>query len=144
MILTAVNHKVASVVDAATGEVVIIVKMTDFKFEKKRMQEHFNENYVESERYPKATFNWTITNNVEIDYTTSGTYKVQVTGDMTIHGITRVISTKGSVEVTGQGITARTEFQLNPEDYNIKIPKVVRKNIAESMEINAELPCLLI
>ena len=139
--ITAINNKVACVIDAATGEVAIIVKMTGFQFEKKRMQEHFNENYVESEKFPKATFNGSISNNGEVNYATTGTYQVLVEGDLTIHGITRAISTEGSVEVTGTRIIARTKFLLNPEDFDIKIPKVVRKNIAENMEIRAELNC---
>lgn len=139
--ITAKNSKVASVLNAATGEVVIIVKMTDFQFKKKLMQEHFNENYVESEKFPKATFNGSITNNADVDYSEPGTYEVRVTGDMTIHGTTQVVTEEGTVEVTGTGITARTTFRLNPEDYKIKIPKVVRKNIAESMEIKVELKC---
>ena len=121
--ITAENSKVVSVIDAATGEVVIIVKMTDFQFKKKLMQEHFNENYVESEKFPKATFNGSIANNVELDYSKPGTYEVHVTGEMTIHGTTQTVAAEGTLEVTSTGITARTTFNLNPEDYQIKIPK---------------------
>ncbi|MCK4749140.1 MAG: hypothetical protein KAT15_18935, partial [Bacteroidales bacterium] len=78
--ITADNNKVASVIDALSGEVAIIITMTEFQFEKKLMQEHFNENYVESEKYPKAKFNGTINNNPEVDYSTPGTYYVKVTG----------------------------------------------------------------
>ena len=137
--ITAKNNKVASVIDAASGELAIIVKMTDFKFEKQRMQEHFNENYVESEIYPKATYNGSIINNADVDYSKPGIYEVRVTGDMTIHGTTQTVSAEGSLEVSITSITARTKFMLNPEDYNIKIPKVVRKNIAEQMEISIEM-----
>ena len=133
------HHEVASIIDSETGEVVINVKMTAFQFEKKLMQEHFNENYVESEKYPKATFNGTINNNIEVDYAEPGSYEVQVEGDMTIHGKTNTVRAEGTVEVTTEGIVAKTKFLLNPEDYGIKIPRVVRKNIAENMEIIAEL-----
>lgn len=139
--ITASNNKVASVIATASGAVAVIMKMTDFQFEKKRMQEHFNENYVESEKYPKATFNGSIKENAAVDYTTPGTYKVQVEGDITIHGTTNPVSAEGTVEVTASGIIARTKFLLNPEDYDIKIPNVVRKNIAENMEITVELRC---
>jgi len=139
--ITATHHKVAGVIDAVTGEVAIIVKLTGFQFEKKRMQEHFNENYVESEKFPKATFNGSITNNSEVNYTVPGTYQVLVEGDMTIHGLTRAISINGSLEVTETGIIARTKFLLNPEDYGIKIPNVVRKKKKEKMEISVELNC---
>ena len=139
--ITADNDKVAGVIDAASGEVAIIVKMVEFQFVKKLMQEHFNENYVESEKYPKGTFNGSITNNEDVDYSTPGTYKVQVEGELTIHGVKKTHSAEGSVEVTGAAIIARTKFLLNPEDFKIKIPKVVRKNIADSMEITVTLKC---
>lgn len=139
--ITAVSQKVAAVIDSQSGEVAIIVRMVDFQFEKKLMQEHFNENYVESEKYPKATFNGRITNNESVDYGTNGSYPAEVSGELTIHGITKTISVQGSVEVSKEGITARTKFMLNPEDYGIKIPGVVRENIAESMAVTAELFC---
>lgn len=139
--ITADNEKVAAVIDGESGEVAIIVVMNEFQFEKKLMQEHFNENYVESEKFPKATFNGRIENNESVDYSTQGTYPVQVSGEMTIHGVARQISAEGTLEVTGNGITARTQFLLNPEDYEIKIPRVVRNNIAEKMKITAELSC---
>jgi len=136
--IKAENLEVASVIDAASGEVAIIVKMTDFQFEKKRMQEHFNENYVESEKFPKATFNGAILNNSQIDYSSKGEYQVLVEGEMTIHGISNKVDAEGIIEVISDGIIARTKFLLNPEDYGIKIPKVVRKNIAEKLEITVE------
>jgi len=136
--IKAENREVASVIDAASGEVAIIVKMTDFQFEKKRMQEHFNENYVESEKFSKATFNGAILNNSQIDYSSKGEYKVLVEGEMTIHGISNKVDAEGIIEVISDGIIARTKFLLNPEDYGIKIPKVVRKNIAEKLEITVE------
>lgn len=133
------NLYVAGVIDASTGELAIIAKMTDFKFKKRLMQEHFNENYVESEIYPKATFNGLIKNNSQIDYSSPGAYQVQVEGEMTIHGESKRLELKGSIEVNAHGIIARTKFMLNPEDYAIKIPKVVRKNIAEQLEISVEM-----
>lgn len=139
--ITANNEKVAAVIDGNTGEIAIIVQMKEFSFEKKLMQEHFNENYVESHIFPRATFNGKIVNNENIDYTTPGTYEVKVAGKMLIHGVVRDVSADGSVEVTRKGIIARTKFLLNPEDYDIKIPRLVRKNIAENMEISAELVC---
>lgn len=139
--ITAVNNEVAAVIDGQSGEIAIILKMTDFQFKKKKMQEHFNENYVESEIFPKATFSGIILNNMDIDYSTPGLYEVKVKGEMTIHGQTNSVSAEGTVEVSSEGIVCSTKFNLNPEDYNIKIPGTVRKNIAEQMEISAELAC---
>ena len=139
--ITVVNNKVGCVIDAATGSVAIIVTMNQFQFEKKLMQEHFNENYVESEKYPKATFNGTISNNETVDYSRPGKYPVTVEGEMTIHGVKKQVSAEGSMEVTEKGVIANTKFMLNPEDYDIKIPRVVRNNIAKNMEITATLAC---
>lgn len=139
--ITADNSKVAAVVDAEKGEVAVIVMMREFQFEKKLMQEHFNENFVESHKYPKAIFNGRIENNISVDYNTQGTYTTKVQGEMTIHGTTRSVSAEGTLEVTANGIIARTGFFLNPGDYEIKIPRVVRDNIAENMEITVELRC---
>jgi len=137
--ISAENANVSSVIDAASGEVAVIVLMTGFQFEKKLMQEHFNENYVESEKYPKATFNGKIVNNSEVDYSSKGKYPVQVEGDMLIHGIKKHIMVDGSIEVIEKAIIVQAKFLLNPEDYEIKIPRVVRKNIAERLEISITL-----
>jgi hypothetical protein len=139
--ITAINEKVAAVIDSEKGEVAIIVLMNEFQFEKNLMQVHFNENYVESDKYPKATFSGQISGMNATDYSTPGEYRVEVQGKMSIHGVTREVSTDGTIEVQDKGISAKTEFLLNPEDYGIKIPRVVRKNIAEKMEITAELFC---
>jgi len=138
--ITAVNDQVGSVLDGAKGSVAVVLRMTGFRFEKKLMQEHFNENYVESEQYPKSTFNGTILNNREVDYSSPGIYPVSVEGDLTLHGVTRKISAEGTVEVTAGAVTARTKFMINPGDYDIRIPRVVRDNIAEHLEVTVELP----
>ena len=142
--ITAVNNEVAAVIDGSTGEVVIILKMTQFQFEKKKMQEHFNENYLESEIFPKATFSGTILNNQDVKYDTPGLYEVEVKGEMTIHGQTQTLLGEGTIKVSSAGIVCSTKFKLNPEDYKIKIPRTVRKNISERMEIAVELTCELI
>jgi polyisoprenoid-binding protein YceI len=139
--ITAANEEVGCVIDSESGAVAIIVEMKRFQFEKKLMQEHFNENYVESEKFPKATFNGTILNNGEVDYSKPGKHQVKVEGDMTIHGVKKAVSAEGTLEILDKGVIATTKFLLNPEDYDIKIPRVVRNNIAERMEITAKLAC---
>jgi polyisoprenoid-binding protein YceI len=137
--IKAEHREVSGVIDAASGEVAVIVKMTGFEFRKKLMQEHFNENYVESHKYPKSTFSGRITNNTEIDYTSQGSYEVLIEGTLTIHGVTNEISARGTLEVLDKGIKARTSFIVRPEDYDIKIPRVVRNNIAKEVEVTFEL-----
>lgn len=137
--ITAENKEVASVLDSESGEVAVIVKISAFQFEKKLMQEHFNENYMESEQFPKSTFMGKIVNNREIDYANQGSYPIEVEGDMTIHGVVQNFSEKGSLEVRPDGIEVTMEFLLDPSDYGIKIPKVVRKNIAERLQVTISL-----
>jgi polyisoprenoid-binding protein YceI len=93
---------------------------------------------VESEKYPRAVFKGKILNNDAVNYISQGYYTVNVEGDMTIHGETRKVYTEGTIEVSAEDIIAKAKFLLNPEDYEIKIPKLVRNNIAEKLEITVE------
>jgi len=129
------NNQVASVFDTETGELVFQVLMKSFKFEKSLMEEHFNENYVESEKFPKSTFSGKIIKPSSIDLTVKGKHEVTVEGDLTIHGVTKKVSAPGEIEVTGDGISASSKFVISPEDYKIEIPGVVRDKIAKEMEI---------
>jgi polyisoprenoid-binding protein YceI len=133
------NNQVASVLDITTGGIVFQVLIKSFKFDKALMEEHFNENYLESEKFPKATFNGKIANLADMDFSKNGTYDVTVEGDLTIHGVTNKVSSKGSLEVKPDGIYASSKFNLIPEDYKIEIPGIVRNNIAKSMEITVTM-----
>ena len=133
------NNQVASVLDIATRGIVFQVLVKSFHFDKALMEEHFNENYMESEKFPKSTFNGKITNFSDIDFSKNGTYDVTVEGDLTIHGVTNKVSAKGTLEVRPDGISAGSKFNLVPEDYKIEIPGLVRNNIAKSMEITVTM-----
>jgi polyisoprenoid-binding protein YceI len=129
------NNQVASVLDASTGELVFQVLIKSFHFAKALMETHFNESFLESEKYPKATFTGKITNIPEVKLSEKGTYEATVEGDLTIHNVTRKLSAKGTVEVLEDGINANSKFTLQPEDFNITIPSVVRNNIAKTIEV---------
>lgn len=137
--ITAENNKVGSIINAATGEMVFTLKMTDFQFEKKLMQQHFNENYVESDKFPTATFKGSITNHDQVDYTSPGSYNVNVKGDLTIHGVTNMLQTTGTIEVTRKGLKAASKFIVQPADFDIKIPGIVRNKIAKEMEVTVKM-----
>jgi hypothetical protein len=136
--IKAENHQVASILDASTGDIVFQVLMRSFKFPKALMEEHFNENYVESEKYPRSTFSGKILNYKDVDFSKAGKYPVKVEGDLTIHNVTKKINTDGIIEVQDGNINASTKFILSPEDYNISIPHVVRENIAKTIEVTVE------
>jgi hypothetical protein len=129
------NNQVASVLDTSTGDLVFQVLIKSFKFQKALMEEHFNENYLESDKFPKSTFSGKITNLKSVDFSKPGTYDVDVEGELTIHGVSKKINAKGSIEVGSFGITANSKFTLSPEEYNITIPGIVRNNIAKSLDV---------
>lgn len=140
--IEAVNNKVQSIIDMQKQDVVISMPMTAFQFEKSLMQEHFNENYIESEKFPSAEFDGYFTGKDRIDLSKSGAYEVIVKGNMTIHGVTKSISTKGTIEVDGKTVTAKAVFMIKVADYDIDIPTIVFKNIAEEVEVTVALSYL--
>lgn len=129
------NKQVKIALDISTGDFVFQVLMKSFEFEKALMQEHFNENYVESDKFPNATFLGKINNLKEIDVTKNGTYQANVEGKLTIHGVTKVIKEKGTFEISGDKITAKSKFNILLSDYNITVPGAVVNNISKSIEI---------
>jgi hypothetical protein len=133
------NNQVASILDISTGELVFQVLVKSFHFERALMEEHFNENYMESDKIPKAEFKGKITNLASVDFKKNGIYEVTVEGDMKIHDVTNKIGTKGTIEVIAGGINANSKFNVVPEDYKINIPGVVREKIAKSLEVTVTM-----
>jgi polyisoprenoid-binding protein YceI len=133
------NNQVASVFDISTGELVFQVLIKSFHFDRALMEEHFNENYMESDKYPKSTFKGKISNLAEVNFSNNGTYKVKVEGDLTIHGVTNKISAEGILEVIKGGINASSKFNINPEDYKINIPGVVSDKINKNLEVTVSM-----
>jgi polyisoprenoid-binding protein YceI len=93
---------------------------------------------MESDKYPKSAFKGKVINNSVIDYKKDGIYAVEVTGDLTIHNVTKPVSTKGTIEVKGNSVTARAAFTVKPSDYNISIPALVENKIAKEVQINVD------
>lgn len=137
--IKAENRQVASVLDLEKGELVFSVLMKSFSFPKALMQEHFNENFVESMKYPKSTFVGTIQLQENINPTENGTYPVTVVGDLTLHGQTRPVKTEGTVEVREGKVYAHSAFELAPEDFNIRIPGLVRDKIAKNIQVRVDV-----
>jgi polyisoprenoid-binding protein YceI len=133
------NNQVASVMDITTGEMVFQALVKSFHFDRALMEEHFNENYMESEKFPKAIFKGKITNLTAVNFTKAGIYDVTVEGDLTIHNVTNKVSTKGTLEVVAGGINANAKFKVVPEDYKIEIPGVVREKINKDLEVTVTM-----
>jgi polyisoprenoid-binding protein YceI len=137
--IEAVNRQVSSAVDITTGDFVFKVLMKSFTFQKALMQEHFNENYVESDKYPNADFKGKITNLKEISLSMDGTYNATVEGKLTMHGITKDVKETGTFEVSGGKILGKAKFNLLLSDFNISIPSAVSKNISNSVEVTVDI-----
>lgn len=134
------NKQVNAALDTETGDFVFKVLIKSFQFEKALMQEHFNENYLESDKYPNATFQGKVANIAAIDFSKEGSYEAVIEGDLTIHNVTRKISEKGTFTVkTGDIIQGTSKFIVKPSDYDIKIPKAVVQNIAETIEVTVNI-----
>ena len=123
-----------SVFNATTGELVFSVNITSFKFKKSLMQEHFNSDYLESDKYPKATFKGKIQEH--IDATKNGSYPVTAVGELDIHGVKQNRTIPGTITVNNGTVTMASEFMVKCVDHHIDIPKIVFHNIAESIKMN--------
>jgi hypothetical protein len=133
-----INNEVASIIDTKTLEIVYQVLVKSFKFERQLMEEHFNENYMESDKYPKSDFKGIITNMSEADFSKDGTYNVKVNGKLTMHGITNDISVPGTITVSGNMVKAKTKFVVKLADYKITIPGMVADKISKEATIELE------
>src|SRR5688500_8020075 len=134
------NNKAVSVVDVSTGQIEFSVLLKGFEFEKARMQEHFNESYVESDKYPKSVFTGTIKNAGDIKLDKNGVYNVKVSGQLTLHGVTKPQNVDASFTVNNGQISATAEFTVTVADYNIKIPALVKDNIGKTVKIVVNVP----
>ncbi len=129
--ISAVNKKVSALYDAKTEDLIFRLKITDFIFPKALMQEHFNENYLESDLYPKSTF---IGKVLEIKEN-----QALVQGDLKIHGKTNKIVVEGFLIKEEGLVTIKADFSIKLEDYNIRIPKLVMYKIAETIDIKVNI-----
>ncbi len=133
------HHKsVTCVLDTRTGNMQFAVLVKGFEFEKALMQEHFNENYLESNKFPKAEFRGQVINNGDISYLADGQYNAKVRGKLTMHGETRDVETTGAVIVRDGKLHARAEFLIDLADYKVEIPKIVKDNISKSVKISVD------
>lgn len=129
------NNQAVSILDVKSGEIVTSMLMKSFNFRKALMEEHFNENYIESNKYPKSTFKGKVTNIDLFDVTKNGNYTLNVTGEITLHGVTQKINVKADAVVENGTIKAKAVFPLAVKDFNIEVPRLVRNNIAEKVDV---------
>ncbi len=135
----AANNKTAvCLLDTKTGDLQFAVLLKGFEFKKALMQEHFNSDYVESDKFPRSEFKGQITNNSTINYGANGTYPANVKGKLTIHGVTKDVETAGTLSVKDGKMMATAVFTIIIADYNITVPKLYRDNISKSIKITVD------
>ena len=135
------HRSVTCVLDTKTGNVQFSVLMKGFEFKKALMQEHFNEDYIESDKYPKAEFKGQIINNSSIDYSKEGVQQAKVKGQLTIHGQTKEIETDGTVSVKDGKIFIASEFPVLIADYKIEVAAFAKNKVAKT--ISVKVSCML-
>jgi polyisoprenoid-binding protein YceI len=130
------NKKTQVLLNTATSELAVKMNMRDFVFPNKLMQEHFNENYIESAKYPAGTFSGKL--DQTIDFTKDGTYDASTTGNFTIHGVSKNRTIKGKIKIEGGKITITSDFEVALTDHKIEVPQIVFVKIAQSIKVKSE------
>ncbi len=136
--IDAVNNSAASVFDAATGQIEFAVLIRGFEFKRALMQEHFNENYLESDKFPKSVFKGKIVNADKVDFDKDGSYPIIVKGMLDMHGIKKEIEASGTLQVAGATVRAGAGFTVLLTDYNITIPGLVKDKISKTVSIKLD------
>ena len=133
--ITAENTKTVGAFNAATGDIAFSVPIKEYEFEKSLMKEHFNEKYMDTEKYPKSTFQGRV---IGYDANATGMQNVSSKGKLTIHGQTQEVEIPGTIEKQGDKLIMKSKFIVKLEDYKIAIPQLLWQNIAEQVEVTVD------
>ena len=133
--ITAQNTKAVAIFDTGTGDIAFSIPVREFLFAKALMQEHFNEKYLESEKFQKSTFQGKIAGYVS---GTVGAQNVRAIGKLTIHGITQEVDIQGTIEESKNKLLLNSKFIVVLETYGIIRPQLLWQNIAEQVEVSIE------
>ena len=132
--VAATNKTVSCIFDQSNGDFVALALIKAFKFKVPLMEEHFNENYIESSKFPKANFKGKVL-NFDASKLSSTKTIFDLEGDLTIHGITKKVKSKISLSVNAGKVTAISNFNIKPQDYGIEIPSLVKSKIADNVKL---------
>jgi polyisoprenoid-binding protein YceI len=137
--IKAENFESVSFLDATKGELRFQLLIKGFKFPKATMQDHFNSpNYMDSDKFPKSEFKGTIVNLKAVDFKKDGTYKVEVEGDLTLHGETKKVKHPGTIVIKNGKPSAHATFRINRTDFGVKVPAFSAAKIAEEIDITVK------
>jgi len=131
-----INRTGTCVVDAKSGNMQFAALMKGFSFERALMEEHFNENYVESDKYKSAEFKGEIKNIEKVDFAKDGAYPVKVKGKLTMHGVSNDVETDAKINIQGGKVKAIAEFNVLLSDYKISIPGLVADKVSKTAKIS--------
>jgi hypothetical protein len=134
--IKAINKSGTCVLDKSSGALEMAVLVKGFLFERALMQEHFNENYMESSKYPKAVFTGKLDNPAAVDTGKDGTYKVNASGTLTMHGVSKAVTVPVTFTVKGGKPSASVSFSIALADYNIAVPSVVADKVNKNVSIS--------
>lgn len=136
--VAAENKNTSAILDASTGEIAVLTLMKGFRFKVALMEEHFNENYVESDKFPKATFKGKV-EDFDVSQLSATAKTVKISGDLTLHGKTKKVMANAKISKSGDKINVIGNFDVKAEDFNIEIPKLVSKKIADKIKVSFNL-----
>jgi polyisoprenoid-binding protein YceI len=134
--ITATTNKASGLFNVATTDIVFSIPIAEFKFAKSLMQEHFNEKYMESDKFPKSTFSGKVS-GYDLNSTASS-QEVKAIGKLTIHGVTKDVELPGTIEKQKNLLLMKSKFMIKLVDYNIEIPQLLWQNIAEQVEVTVD------
>ncbi len=134
------NYKSVSTINTKNGDVVFSVPMQSFEFEKALMQKHFNsEKFLDTKANPKAKLVGKISNLADVNFEKNGNYTVTVIGELTLHGVTKPLSEKAIITITGNVISVNSKFNITLSDYGVAFEKgKPASNIAKKVEVLVE------
>lgn len=132
------NKTTSAVLESNTGKLAVLALVNGFRFKVALMEEHFNENYAESAKYPKTTFSGNILNFDESKLS-SEAKTFTISGDLTFHGKTKKISSEAKILKSNGKISITGNFKVKPEDFNIEIPSVVSSKVAKTVDVRYSL-----
>lgn len=132
--IEAKSKNAVAVLNASKNEIVFSVQIKSFQFDKSLMQEHFNENYMESDKFPKAEFKGKF--NETVDLSKNGEYKVTCVGKLVVHGVSKERTISGTLKVNNGTVTLISQFDIACKDHDIKIPTVVAQKVAEMVKVS--------
>jgi len=131
------NETVTCILNPATGEIASLALMKGFRFKVALMEEHFNESYIESDTYPKATFKGKI-ENFDVTKLTTNAKDFTIKGKLEMHGKSKDITITAKIKKSNDGILINSDFTVNSDDFNIEIPSVVSKKLSKKVNVNLD------